>query len=76
MFRSGIVLGLVFAIVSLFVFVKTLGGGSSAKVISAPFGSYAIRFVIGIVLGAAIPLGLVIGARLFVIAHAARQLTK
>ena len=38
MFRSGIVLGLVFAIVGLFVFIKTLAPGSPMKghICSAP----------------------------------------
>jgi len=79
MFRSGIVLGLIFAVVGLVVFVKASTYGvprQEGQMVEISFGLFALRFLAGMVLGAIIPLGVVIGTRLFVISHAMKQLSK
>ena len=79
MFRNGILLGLLFAIVALIVFGKTLIGGlniQKGQMVVVAFQPYAWTFISGLFVGAAVPLALIVGLRYALVMHMTKHLPR
>jgi hypothetical protein len=79
MFRNGILLGLLFAIVALVVFGKTLSGGfnpQKGQIVVVAYQPYLWSFASGLIVGAAVPLALIIGIRYALVAQLAKHLPR
>jgi hypothetical protein len=72
-------LGLLFAIVALVVFGKTLTHGlnpQKGQMVIVAYQPFLWRFVTGLFVGAAVPLALIMGIRYALVLHLAKRLPR